>query len=97
MESKTKVNYQSKIFCKGIFCNTYDRKNKCCDCGKYVCGVCEIPSMTIKGNVYCPGCYLKTFNPDWNKLNKEFDEMIKSNANKKVCEDIKENANAKTS
>ena len=26
---------------------------------------------------YCPKCYLSTFSPDWNKMNIEFDEMIK--------------------
>lgn len=39
---------------------------------------------------YCPVCYLSTFSPDWEKMNKEFEEMI-INLNKKKESEVKKN------
>lgn len=38
----------------------------------------------------CPTCYLKTFSPDWDKLNNEFDLMLKDLFEKKEKEVVKD-------
>lgn len=58
-----------------MVCDKWNRKVKCIDCDTYMCNLCSITSMENKKN-YCINCYLKTFSPDWNKLNIEFEEMI---------------------
>lgn len=68
---------KNKIFCKGLLCDKWNRKVKCSGCAKYVCSLCKIKSMENK-RIYCPNCYLGTFSPDWDKMNKEFEEMIKT-------------------
>lgn len=69
------MQYQKKVFCRGLICDKWNRKVKCFTCSVYVCGTCRIKSLANK-KYYCPKCYFKTFSPDWDKMNKEFDEMI---------------------
>lgn len=73
-----------KIFCKGIICKKTDRKFICFDCGCHVCSICSIKEGK---KVFCINCYLKSFNPHWEKLNKEFDEMLISLNLKKGIKD----------
>lgn len=63
---------ENKIFCKGLFCDKWNRKVTCSGCGKYLCNLCNIKSTTNKKN-YCPNCYLSV---DWNKINDEFEIML---------------------
>lgn len=77
-----------KAFCKGILCRPSDRRFKCADCGIKICKLCSITSMVNKRN-YCPQCYLKTFAPDWDKLNKEFEEMLLIKDDKKTYDSVK--------
>lgn len=64
---------KNNIFCGGVLCRKSDRRYKCITCNKYVCGICSIPEGK---KIYCINCYLKTFSPNWDRLNKEFEEMI---------------------
>ncbi len=66
-----------KSFCRNILCNKQNRTNRCCACKVFMCNLCTINSMVKPKLTYCINCYLKTFSPDWKKLNKEFDEMLK--------------------
>lgn len=63
----------NRIFCKGLFCRRTERKNKCIECFRFVCNVCSVREGK---KLFCIDCYLKTFLPHWDKLNKEFDKMI---------------------
>lgn len=67
---------KNKIFCRGLICDKWNRKITCVGCGKYLCNLCEVRSENKK--IFCPNCYIKSFSPDWNRLNKEFDEMIQN-------------------
>jgi len=73
-----------KVFCKNLLCKKRDRKNRCCDCGVWLCKLCSITSMVKTKKIYCVNCYLKTFSPDWIKLNEEFDEMLQLKPIEKV-------------
>lgn len=83
------MGFENKVFCRGIICDKWNRKTKCYDCEIWICNLCTVTSMVDK-KPRCINCYLKTFSPDWDKMNKEFDEMLQHN--KKV----KDNENEPT-
>lgn len=60
-------------FCKGFLCSKRDRKFNCNHCHRWVCSIC---SVSEGKKIYCIDCYLKSFIPNWDKLNKEFDIML---------------------
>lgn len=70
-----KQSYQKIVFCRGVLCNKFDRKHRCYECGIYICNLCSFQAITNK-KYYCPRCYFSTYSPDWDKMNKEFEEMI---------------------
>lgn len=61
----------------------------CADCGIFLCRLCSITSMEDK-KIRCINCYLKSFSPDWNKLNQEFKEMLECNKDVLLKEKEKE-------
>ncbi len=58
--SKTK-----KVFCMGLLCKKVYRKNKCVDCGIYVCN--NICSAGIGKNIRCIDCYVEYTLTRYNK------------------------------
>ena len=74
------MDYRKNIFCKGVLCDKWNRKNRCVVCGVWVCNICSVKSSQ-DNKIRCIDCYLNTFSPDWDKLNKEFEEMLNHNKN----------------
>ena len=74
--------YNKKAFCKGLLCRRIDRKFTSYVSGKKLCSMCVIRDK--KGIVTIDEYFsLKNHNVDWDKLNKEFDEMLKLKDEKK--------------
>lgn len=80
---------KSKIFCRGI-CKIWQRKKqKCIDCGVYICGIC---SFIYNKRIYCINCCLKNIDivrdlkEEYYSMVIQLDELKKKKEDKIILE-----------
>lgn len=67
----------NKVYCKGLLCKKYERKNRCVDCLRFVCGHCSIEK---DNKIYCIDCYTQNQLPYSDVVNNDyFNENSKPN------------------
>ena len=76
-----------KSFCHGILCRKDERKNKCSNCGVYMCTHCSVP---YKKWTFCIDCFVVQKIQEFNeKYDNCFEDKI--NDNMPVHEDKRKN------
>lgn len=79
------MSFHSKIYCKGLLCDKWNRKNQCSSCHCYLCKSCVIYCQ-LDNKKYCPNCYVASFINIFDRLpdndKKKIEEMeIQTNKN----------------